>query len=93
MGRKNYIVSLSNNRFGEINSFCVIKKTEIAADSECMIAFVNFIYVNTTESVIRSYPTCSGTLVKHILIVTSIKTEVNVVIINTLLSKCITLFF
>ena len=48
MRRNNYTVSLLNGRLGEINSFCVIKKTEIAADSKCMIAFVNFINIGKT---------------------------------------------
>ena len=52
MRRNNYTVSLSNGKFGEINSFCVIKKTEIATDSECMIASVKFINVSKTESVL-----------------------------------------
>ena len=52
----NYTLSLSNGRFREINSFCVIKKTEIATDFECMATFVNFINVSKIESVIGSHP-------------------------------------
>ena len=88
--RNNYTVSLSNDRFGEINSFFVIKKTEIAADSEYMIAFVNFFNVSKTKSVIGSHPACAGALAKHILIFTGFETEVKAVNINTLLSTCIT---
>ena len=83
MRRNNYTVSLSNSRFGQINSFFVIKKTEIAASSECMIAFVNFINVSKTESVIGSHPAYAGALTKHILIVTGIETEIKAVNINT----------
>ena len=55
-----------------------------------MIAFVSFINASKTESVIGSHPACAGVLAKHIPIVTGLETEVNVVNINTLLSKCIT---
>ena len=82
-------MSLSNGRFGKINSLFVIKKTEIAADSECMIAFVNFINVSKTESIIGSYPACAEALAKHSFIVTGFEIEVRAVNLITLLFKCI----
>ena len=66
-------MSLSNGKFGGIGSFCVIKKTKIAADSGCKIAFVNFINVSKTESAIGSHPACARVLAKHILIITGIE--------------------
>ncbi len=88
--RNNYTCLMSNGKFGEIASFCVVKKTEISSDSECLIVFVHFIKVSRTESVIGSHPECTGASAKHIYVVTGIETETRAVKINALQSKCIT---